>query len=156
MHSIRYGLLWQSWHGRPSDCWTQPLALVHLKTAKSIEIVFVMSSFAGPRNLVLDGTTILPCEGAICGRCSLVIRDQYYLGCGCKTSNQSRSDTPHQPDPWTWPMTLTVNPLQALVITYSRINVQGLWSISSKHRAETHGPTEGIALLASLTPCVIM
>ena len=39
-------------------------------------------------------------------------------------------------------MTFTINPLQAMVITYSHAKVQGQRSVSSEDRVETNGWTD--------------
>ena len=40
-------------------------------------------------------------------------------------------------------MTLTFNPLSAMVMSYSCTKAQGQWSVSSEDRVETNGWTDG-------------
>ena len=44
-------------------------------------------------------------------------------------------------------MTLTLNPLQAVVMTYSHAEVQGQWSVGSQDRVETNGRGKCITYL---------
>ena len=57
-------------------------------------------------------------------------------------------------------MTLTFNPLQAMVMTYSQVKAQGQWSVGSEDRVETngrkYGQTEATALPPTLTRSVTM
>ena len=51
-----------------------------------------------------------------------------------------------EPTALVWPMTLTLNPLQAVVIAYSLATVQGQRSVGSGDSVETDGRTEATAL----------
>ena len=51
-------------------------------------------------------------------------------------------------------MTLTFNPLQAMVMTYSHAKVQDQQSDGSKDRVETNGQTDGGNRIASLANVV--
>ena len=51
-------------------------------------------------------------------------------------------------------MTLTSNPMRAMVMTYSHAKVQGQRSVGSKDRVETNGQTDGDDCITSLANAV--
>ena len=70
--------------------------------------------------------------------------------CNWKNCPQSRLDRLHKPDPWywPWPTTFTFNPLRAMVMTYSRANIQ--WSVCSEDGMEENGQPDGGDSITSL------
>ena len=52
-------------------------------------------------------------------------------------------------------MTLTLNPLRAMIMTYSHAKVQGQLSVGSEDKVETNGQTDGLSEAIALPPSLM-